>query len=281
MGALYGVGLFETVRVYRGHPFALQRHVRRMAAAAKELNLACRWLEQPQTLDAAVWQVLSANGMGDAVLRLTLVAMGDDWEDPRPILTLTARPFSGYPKAWYDDGISMVVAPWKRCSADLDVRLKSANYLTCAMARRYARQHGAEEALLLNCHGRVAEGSVSNVFMVDGEEEIVTPALSEGLLPGVTRNIVLELARQRGLAVRETTVGLDELVAAQEAFITNSLMEIVPVRCVEGKMIRSCVGEVTMLLQKEYRRLVGKAVSGSGVKSDLQAREDRGLGLAK
>ena len=259
LGAAYGLGLFETLRAYRGRPFALALHLDRLARSAAELGLSCPWLAEPSTIDHAVHAVLMANGLRDAAVRITLTAEGTSLDEPAASLLITARAFDGYPREWYDRGVSLAVAPWRRCPDDLHVAHKSANYLTCLFARSWARENGADEALLLNCHGRVAEGSVSNVFAVDGAGVVVTPPVSEGLLPGVTRAIVIDLLRQAGVAVDERPLSLDELKSGREAFITNSLMEIVPIREVDGQRIANCPGEVTALAMREYRRLLEEA----------------------
>ncbi len=258
LAALYGLGLFETLRVYGGRPFALDRHLRRMGAGAAQLDIATPHLDQPDALAGAIGRLLSANALSDAALRITLAATGDDWDDPRPTLTLTVRPFSGYPPEWYEAGIRLAVAPWHRCAEDLHVPLKSANYLTCIAARRYAQQHGAQEALLLNCEGRVAEGSASNVFIVGRSGDLQTPALAQGLLPGVTREIVLELAAELGIGVREERLRLAQFHDAPEVFVTSSLMEIVPVSAVEGVTASACPGETTTRVAQAYREPVAR-----------------------
>jgi branched-subunit amino acid aminotransferase/4-amino-4-deoxychorismate lyase len=256
--ALYGISLFETLRVYGGAPFALDGHLSRMAAGAEELGLRCRWLAAGAVAEGIV-QVLQANGLSDAAVRVTLAAEGYHWEDPRPSLTVAVRGFGGYPDDWYREGIDLVVAPWRRCSEDMTVRLKSANYLTCLRAREFARQAGAEEALLLNCRGQVVEGAVTNIFAVLADGSLVTPPLEDGLLAGVTRGLVMALARECGAPAVERSLSLDDLRGAREVFVTNSLMEAVPVRKVEGRAPAACPGDVTRIIAEAYRREVEKA----------------------
>lgn len=258
LAALYGLGLFETLRVYEGRPFALDRHLRRMSAGAAQLDIATPHLDQPEALAEAIGRLLSANSLSDAAVRLTLAATGDDWDDPRPTLTLTARPFTGYPPEWYEAGIRLAAAPWHRCPEDLHVSLKSANYLTCLAARRYAHRRGAQEALLLNCEGYVAEGSASNLFVVARSGDLQTPALDQGLLPGVTRQIVLELAAELAIPVREKRLRMAQFHDAPEVFVTSSLMEIVPVCAVAGVTATACPGPITRRLALAYRELVAR-----------------------
>jgi branched-subunit amino acid aminotransferase/4-amino-4-deoxychorismate lyase len=258
LASLYGLALFETVRVYHRHPFALHRHLERLRAAAERLELDCPWLTKPATLRTAISQVLEASHLANAAVRLTLSALGEHGDDPRPCLTIAARPFAGYPAHWYSQGLQLVVAPWRRCAQDLPPSLKSANYLTCLAARRYAQAQGAQEALLLNCHGRVAEGSFTNVFAVLAGDSLVTPPASEGLLPGVTRGIVLELAARLGLAAQEQPLTLPQLCQASEVFVTGSLIEIAPVSHIEGQAVAHCPGPVTSRLLEAYRRMVAQ-----------------------
>lgn len=262
MGALYGLGLFETLRVYNGHPFALGRHINRLAKAARGLGLAAALGGGAPAIAAAVGEVLDANALADAAVRITLTATGTDWDNLAPSLAITARPFAGYPAQWYEHGIDLVIAPWRRCPEDMHVTIKSPNYLTCIAARKFARDRGAHEALLLNSHGRIAEGAVSNVFIVS-DGELVTPPVSEGLLPGVTRAIVMEIAQDLSLPVRERPLSAPELTAASEVFVTNSLMEVTPVRSVEGVRTARAPGDVTLRLMHAYRQRVEEAAASS------------------
>ena len=248
--ALYGFSLFETLRTYGGVPFALELHVERLRSGAGELGFGA-----PEVSEGDISAVLEANNLADGAVRMTLSAMGDAWDDLKPSLTVTARAFEGYPEAWYRDGIDLVVAPWRRCARDGMVGLKSGNYLTCLRAREFARQAGAQEALLRNCAGQVTEGSVTNLFAVVADGTLVTPPVEDGLLPGVTRAIVLDLATKAGVRVAERSISPEDIGGFREAFVTNSLMEIVPVRTIGGRPVATCPGETTRLLAEAYSRL--------------------------
>lgn len=259
--ALYGFSLFETLRAYGGAPFALGRHVDRMAAGAAELNMVTPLLDE-DTLADAIGQVLAANDLGsarerrDAAIRITLAAEGNSWDDLRPSLTVAARPFPGYPADWYTEGIDLVVAPWRRCARDAMVGLKSANYLTCLRAREFALREGAQEALLRNCAGQIVEGAVTNFFAVLAGGLLATPPVDDGLLPGVTRAIVLELAADAGLLVAERSISPEDLPDLREAFVTNSLMEIVPVRALGERPVTTCPGGTTLTLSGALRHRI-------------------------
>jgi branched-subunit amino acid aminotransferase/4-amino-4-deoxychorismate lyase len=248
--ALYGFSLFETLRTYGGRPFLLDKHVVRMKSGAEELRLGA-----PELSESVISAVLGANNLSDAAVRMTLVAMGDDWDDLRPSLTVAVRAFEGYPEEWYRDGIDLVVAPWRRCAQDATVGLKSGNYLTCLRAREFAHRAGAQEALLRNCAGQVTEGAVTNLFAVVADGTLVTPPVEDGLLPGVTRAVVLNLAREAGIRAAERSIAPEDLGAFREAFVTNSLMEIVPVRRIGDRPVATCPGETTRLLAEAYSQL--------------------------
>ncbi len=248
--ALYGFSLFETLRVYGGVPFALDKHVERMRSGAEELGIGA-----PELSEGVISAVLGANDLADAAVRITLSALGDDWKDLRPSLTVTVRAFEGYSAEWYRDGIDLVVAPWRRCARDATVGLKSANYLTCLRAREFAHQAGAQEALLRNCAGQVTEGAVTNLFAVVADGTLVTPPVDDGLLPGVTRAVVLDLARQAKVRVAERSISPEDLGGFREAFVTNSLMEIVPIKKIGERPVAVCPGETTRLLAEAYTKL--------------------------
>jgi branched-subunit amino acid aminotransferase/4-amino-4-deoxychorismate lyase len=222
----------------------------RLETGAGELGIGA-----PEASESVISAVLGANNIADAAVRMTLSAMGDRWDDLKPSLTITARPFEGYPEEWYRDGIDLVVAPWRRCSRDATMGIKSANYLTCLRAREFANRAGAHEALLRNCAGQVTEGSVTNLFAVVADGTLVTPPVDDGLLPGVTRAIVLDLARDEGVRVAERSIAPEDLGGFREAFVTNSLMEIVPVRRIGERPVAVCPGETTRLLAEAYSQL--------------------------
>ncbi len=256
-GFLYGYGLFETLRAYGGRPFRLQAHLDRLSAGVRELGI-------PVSVDglaSAVQETLQANELIEARVRISLsIGPGPMTPDASachaPTVLVVTEPYSPPPESAYRRGFRATVSRWRRDSQSPLSRLKTANFLPGLLARREAKASGYDEALLLNEHGLLAEGSVCNVFLVkDGT--LITPGVDSGVLPGITRQAVLELARSCGVPCEERDVPPDGLLAADEAFLTSSLIELMPLTQVDGEPIGSgAPGEVTRRITAAYRKLV-------------------------
>ncbi len=263
---LYGDGLFETVRAYAGAPFMLAEHLHRMADSAAELGIG---MPNSAAIAGAVARLIELNGLNDAYVRITLsrgVHTGElaPAEPPEPTIVIDARELRPYPPAMYEEGASVIVSSLKHDSASPIRRHKTTSYIASILARIEAKKLGADEAILLDAAGTVAEGATSNVFCVM-DDKLLTPPLELNILPGITRRVVIQLARDAGLDVRETALGLPELQSADEAFLTNSLMEILPVRSIEasGGRFETCPyrnvpGALTRTLAQAYRQLVAR-----------------------
>jgi branched-subunit amino acid aminotransferase/4-amino-4-deoxychorismate lyase len=251
-GLLYGRGLFETFRARRGSVYLLERHLARLRAGACTLGI-----EPPEglkQLPAVVRELAERCGLDDARMRLTLTAGA---EDGRPSLLVQARPATDYPKEAYERGVRAAVAAARRNETSPLARIKSLNYLDNLLAREEGRRSGADEALLLNMRGLLAEASTANLFIVhDGE--LTTPPVSDGALPGITRGAVLELARGAGIAARESSLTLDALHQASEAFLTNAVAGVLPLVSVDGRKVGSGEpGEVTRRVRLLYETAAG------------------------
>jgi branched-chain amino acid aminotransferase len=237
-GFRYGDGVFDTLRVYDGRPFLLDEHVGRLVASSKTLGIG--GLPPENALSALIREVISRNGFSNALIRTTVSrGVSDGWEpDPaaRPSVVVVGRAFSGYPDHLYRDGASIVVTTIRIPASPLDPVLKSLNRLPQIQAKREAMARGADEAVLCTDTGLVAEGSVSNIFCVDAGR-IITPPASVGLLPGVTRGVVIDLARREGLACDEAPFGPEDLQGADEVVLTSTGMEVMPVTRVDGRPI--------------------------------------------
>ncbi|MBW2290422.1 MAG: branched-chain-amino-acid transaminase [Deltaproteobacteria bacterium] len=239
-GLLYGDGIFEGIRVYRNRVFRLDAHMKRFEAGARGIAL-----DLPGGIDtvrAIVLETVRAFGADEAYVRLIATrgegSLGvDPTTCPQPRLICLVDHVRIYPPDKLSSGLDLVTSSLRRPSPDvLDPRIKSLNYLNNVLAKLEARQRGADEALMLNAQGMVAETSVANVFVVrDGV--LLTPPATDGALEGVTRATVMELAATLGIPVREQTLGRYDFFAAEEAFLTGSGAGIVPIRSLDARAI--------------------------------------------
>jgi branched-chain amino acid aminotransferase len=231
-GFLYGDGVFEGIRVYDRQVFRLADHLDRLATGARAIGLDLP--ETPEAIGSIVLETARALGQDDCYLRLIVTrgagALGvDPTTCENPQIVCIASGIELYPPAKLQAGVAMVTVSLRKPAADaLDPRVKSLNYLNSVLAKREARLRGADEALILNGWGMVAEAAVANVFAVQ-RGELCTPPVSDGALAGITRASVLEIARADGIPVREMSMGRFDLLAADEVFLTGTGARIVPV----------------------------------------------------
>jgi branched-chain amino acid aminotransferase len=262
-GLLYGDGVFEGMRAHGGVVFAIERHLERLARGARALHL-----ELPDGIEGireVVLRTLEADGGGDRYLRL-LVTRGDGplgldptrCERPRVVCIVdTIALFSDEKRA---AGLSLITSSFRRPPPDvLDPRIKTLNYLNNVQAKGEAVRQGADDALMLNLRGHVAETSVANVFVVrDGL--LVTPPVTDGCLDGVTRGTVIECARELGILFIERTLGRMDVFGADEVFMTGTGAGIVRISKLDGERIGGeAIGEVTVQLSEAYRRVTTRA----------------------
>lgn len=255
-GLLYGDGVFEGMRIWSRRIFCFDAHLARLSTCAKVLAI-----EVPggiSRVSETVRRTACAHGADDAYVRL-IITRGDGPLGVDPTTCATPRlicivgPIALFPEAKLARGIDLVTVSQRRPPPDvLDPRVKSLNYLNNALAKLEARQRGADEALLLNTAGAVAEASVANVFVVrDGE--LCTPPGTDGALEGITRAAVIRLASAAGIQTSVRTLGRFDLFAADEAFLTGSGAGIVPVRTLDTRVIgRGDPGPITRQLREAY-----------------------------
>lgn len=244
-GLLYGMGIFETIRVSGGLPRLVGPHLSRLLESAGELGLEVPF--SPGAMEEMLYRTAQKNSMTEGGLRLTLTAGGGQC---RPSLLVQARE-QAYREEMYRCGIKAGFAPFVRNERSPLVRHKTLNYYENIMARRLAASSGWGEALFLNCSGDLAEGSVSNVFLVR-EGRVITPKTGSGLLPGITRRRVIDLCGSLNIPLEERVVRPGELYGAVECFVTNSLMGVMPLTRLESTPIgNGSPGEITRLLISE------------------------------
>jgi len=207
---LHGRGLFETLRAYSGIPFRLDDHLMRLTASAAHFKMRFH----PPDLDPVVRELCNRNELDDAAIRITLSAEGR--------LLVTAKPRKPLPQSWYDKGAEVMVAPWRRDARMALAGHKVTSYLENILVHDEAIERGCADALFVGLKGELLEGAVTSIFLVV-KGKLVTPKLP-GILPGITRKVVMELIK-----VKERTVKIKELWKADEAFLTNALIEILPI----------------------------------------------------
>jgi branched-chain amino acid aminotransferase len=259
-GFLYGDGVFETLRAYDGAIFRLEAHLERLRDSARSVRIA---LPVPKgEIRSILYRTLAANRIRNGLLRLTVSRGAGPWgpdlpSGTKPTLVVMARPIGGPSPRRFERGVKVVIVPFERLGSRSSVsRIKSTNFLVHLLARSEARRSGAAEALLLNAGGHLTEGTVSNFFMVR-RGRLLTPSLDCGLLDGITRRVVLELAGSLGIPARETRLTPRDLSSAEECILTNTSMEIMPVTRIGKLRVGSGrPGEVTKRLARAFRELV-------------------------
>lgn len=258
-GLLYGDGVFEGMRSYGGKVFCLIEHLDRLWNSAKALCL-----EIPMTKEAmarAVNETLQANKIEDGYIRLVVTrGAGTLGLDPNrcsnPQVIIITDYISLYPDEFYQNGLQIITASTIRNHpAALNPRIKSLNYLNNILAKIEGLQAGCIEALMLNHKGEVAECTGDNIFIVV-KGDILTPPNDAGILEGITRRAVIELARAGGLTVRETALTKHDIYVADECFLTGSAAEVIPVVKVDSRKIGDGKpGPVTRELTRQFREL--------------------------
>jgi branched-chain amino acid aminotransferase len=258
-GFLYGYGCYETLRGYQGRIFRLDDHLRRLSQTAEKLQIVV----DIQQLKKVIPEILSQNGYADSRVRITISA-GEEVsytgsESSQKATTLvTAVKYTPFPAELYEKGYKLIVTQSHRNSLSILSGLKTTCLLENMLVRSQANLAGADDAVFLNEKGMLAEASSSNVFIYH-EGVLKTPRLGSGLLAGVTRHAVLELAKTCGLAAKEVDITPEELKTSGEVFLTNSMMEIMPVTRIEEKAVGfGKPGPVTHNLIAAYKELVSR-----------------------
>jgi branched-chain amino acid aminotransferase len=259
-GFSYGDGLFETMRSYNGKIFRLDAHLERLIQ-----SLELIYLDLPLTvgeLKTAVSETLIRNRKPDSMIRLTISRgeqnSGFDIDpDTVPTLAIIVKPMGVLPPEWYEQGIKISLFPGTASKVGgMERQVKSCNFLSNIMVRELAHRQNSIEGIMIDDDGRVTEGTTSNVFIVR-DQTLITPEINEHVLPGITRQMVLDIADKKGIPVAIKTFTAEDIYHAEEVFITNSRIEILPVRSADDRIISSGQpGEVTRLLHREFLKSV-------------------------
>ena len=264
-GFLYGDSVYETVRTYGRRPFMMASHLDRLARSGAAIRLAVPWSREHMVQEAER-TIQAAGGVADTEFALRIMAtrgvgpMGYDLALCRnPNLVILLRVLEPIGRAEREVGIAATVVSVRRNPIEaLDPRIKSSNLLNTILAYQEALGSGAQEAILLNTSGHLAEGTLTNVFFVKANT-LKTPALDCGLLSGITRELVIDLARSAGIAVAEGRYRREDLAEADEIFLTSTTREIVPVASLDGRAMGpggAGRGPVTRQLQAMFRDVV-------------------------
>ena len=258
-GLLYGDGVFEGIRAYNGKIFTLDEHLDRLydSATAISLKIPITKAEMAE----AIKQTMKANNLTDSYIRLVVTrGVGKLGLDPNkcatPQIIIITDTIELYSKALYERGLDIVtVTTIRNHFSALDPKIKSLNYLNNILAKIESIQSGAGEALMLNKDGYVAECAGDNIFIFK-DNILRTPPSSAGILVGITRNVVMKLATEMGVQVREELMTRYDLYIAEECFLTGTAAEIIPVVKIDGRTIGTGKpGKITLDLLKRYRDL--------------------------
>jgi branched-subunit amino acid aminotransferase/4-amino-4-deoxychorismate lyase len=245
-GFLYGIGLFETMRAVGGKVFAIDDHLNRLFKSAEVLSVNNSYSKG--RIAEAVEEVLAANGLSEARLRLTLTGgtMGEGDEGESTLL-ITATELSGYPEDYYAKGVRVVLTDYRQNPVDPLAGHKVTSYASRLLVLREAHKRIAAEALWFTAENKLAEGCISNVFLVK-DSVVYTPRVETPVLPGVARKHVLGFAKAEGIEAIEKDLTIQELLAADEVFLTNVIMLVLPVVAVEAHSVGG--GEVGELSKR-------------------------------
>lgn len=266
-GLLYGDGVFEGIRIYNGRIFKLRTHLVRLLQSARHIDLKIP-LSMEQ-LEEATRSTVAANGLTNGYIRLCVTrgtgTLGlSPYLCPKPSVFIIADTISLYAAEIYEKGMAVITAATIRNHPDaLSPRVKSLNYLNNILAKIEAAQANVPEAIMLNHLGYVAECTADNIFAVTterGRPVISTPPLHSGILEGVTRNVVMELAEEAGITVRQCDMTRHDLFTCDEVFITGTAAEVVPVTKIDGRFIGDGKpGPVTRQLVTAFKQFVANA----------------------
>jgi branched-chain amino acid aminotransferase len=258
-GLLYGDGVFEGIRSYDSLVFQLDKHIDRLYRSAEGIELGIPL--NKEEMKKAVIDILKVNKLKDAYIRL-IVTRGtgtlglDPYKCSRPSVIIITDKIALYPKEFYEKGLRIIVAETRRNSSlSLPPTIKSLNYLNNILGKIEAIKLGVKEALMLNSEGYVAECTGDNIFIVKNKK-LITPLIEAGALEGITREVVIEIAKNKGIESEQKFLEVDEVYSSDECFLTGTAAEIIPVTEIDHHKIGDGTpGELTRDFINEFRRL--------------------------
>jgi branched-chain amino acid aminotransferase len=253
-GLLYGYGIFETIRAYNGRFFMLEEHLKRLRHSAEKTGMRIN----VDGARRAIKSVLAANKIKDGYVRITItygvgkprLAFG---AGGKPTIIAFAREIPKDVESKQQKGVRIGFSEIMQYSRRYTSGVKSINYLETALRKKEAANRRLDDVIILNEKMDVVEASTANIFLVDGRGSLVTPKLEDGCLEGITRDMIIGIARKLRIKIVEKSISRAELLKAKEVFISNSVMEIIPVVRIEGKNL--VIGASTRRLQVEYKRI--------------------------
>jgi branched-chain amino acid aminotransferase len=262
-GFMYGYGLFETMPAYNNVVFRLADHLVRLDDSSRKLGITVDISEVRRALLSTV----KANPFPRSRVRVAVSAgeggaLSDIKSFKEPTVVIVVSEYKPPSRSKYLRGFDVIVNPVRRYSGSVIPQMKTANAIENVLARQFARRENVDEVFFFNERNYLAEAAASNVFIVSNGE-LKTPRLSVGILPGVTRAIIFSLAEKRHLKVLQSNLNIDRVLAAEEIFLTNSMLEIMSVCRVSGKLIGTGKpGPVTGQLMRAYKQLVNEETAG-------------------
>jgi len=249
-GFLYGYGLFETMRAYEGKIFCLDLHIERLISSSFLIDLKP---PHKSLIIKKIKEILRKEKIPNAYIRINLWKQGQASK-----FCIILREYTPYPTEVYKRVFRCITSKFRQNEYSVLSKIKSLNYLNNRLALRQAKERNCDEAIILNTKGYLCEGTRTNLFLIKNSK-VFTPSLDCGCLEGITRNKVIEIAKKEELKVYEEKLFIEDLYNADEAFLTNSLIEIMPLTFLDERPINKGIpGEMTNLLLNRYRRLVLK-----------------------
>jgi branched-chain amino acid aminotransferase len=259
-GFSYGDGLFETMRSYSGHIFQLDLHLKRFFKSTQDIFITVPY--NPEQLSEIISEVINKNGLKEAIIKLTITRGVSEpglsiQSSNSPTLLVYARPYKPLPKEHYENGVNVSLHSFSAAKiSGLSTQIKSCNYLSNILIKKLADDKDTFEGIMLNEKGHVCEGTTSNIFIVKNDV-LITPPISQYVLEGVTRKVILDIAKCHNIIGKEDNFTAKEIESANEVFLTNTGIEVLPVSKVDNLTLKKpAPGPLTNFLYGQFLNLI-------------------------